>query len=527
MSQYLDDRTPDALLCEVIAGHFPDAKIHEHHQVELGFGDLGIACRVDSVRKIGTTHCASLFFRLRGGRLGPIPVFASVSGYGPSAMEAIVTGACNWTCIFGPVLRAALADEAQPEVGRFEIAIDGQRFRVFLAGLDRAFSLDGRDPSDRVAAARSRFAPDSWLTRVVIESGRLPLLAADRPTVLSVFISDTGDDRVVEVKVDGCDWPDMARAFEHAAHEPEGTGVFLRELAVAVPIGAAPPLAREPVLRTVRVLSAGARSAPNGAAGWLGPRHHGYALAPPVPAAQLAALEADLGPLPADYRDFLATVGASGAGPGYGLVSPLGDRQRSLAHGSFDWRDGEVPDTDPAGVLVLAHAGCSVMWLLVVRGDHPGEVWVDAAGSDRKARRCAASFTEWYRSWLSAAVRNVHPWIQWDVACCSTASVLSQMLGAIKNTGVAEDALPAELGKRLGSGAIYQMSGGNAYFPAETPLDPCAGCTDLVGQFSARDDVFRRGREWPPDRGSPGDPTAAPATKPGWFARLRDKLTRN
>jgi len=29
---------------------------------------------------------------------------------------------------------------------------------------------------------------------------RLPLLAADRPSVISVFVSDTSDNRVVEVK---------------------------------------------------------------------------------------------------------------------------------------------------------------------------------------------------------------------------------------------------------------------------------------------------------------------------------------
>lgn len=51
------------------------------------------------------------------------------------------------------------------------------------------------------------------------------------------------------------------------------------------------------------------------------------------------------------------------------------------------------------------------MWLLVVRGDHRGEVWADASGSDRKLHRCAASFGEWYRTWLGMTVREAQPWI--------------------------------------------------------------------------------------------------------------------
>lgn len=454
---------------------------------------------VNSIREIGATRNASLFFYLHGGRLGSSAVFASAGGYGPSPEAAIVTGACNWACVFGPVLRAALGDEDLPDVERFEIAIHGQRFRVFLDGLDRAFSRDGTDPVDRVAAARSRFAPDSSLTRVVIESGRLPLLAADRPTVLGVFLSDTSDARVVEVKVDGRDWPAMEPAFAHVASEPKGTGVFLRELAVAVPIGAAPALARDAVLRTLHGLAERMRSTEGSPADWPGARHHGYALAPPLPEARLAALEARVGPLPADHRDFLGTVGASGAGPGYGLLSPFDDRQQSLARGSFGWRDGEAPDGDPTGVLALAHAGCGVMWLLVVHGERRGEVWVDATSSDGKARRCATSFSAWYRDWLSSAVRERQPWTQWDVSRCSTPNVLSNMMRSIEGEGVPPDDVPAELAKRMDGGTMCVTSWGSAYFPAESPLNPCQSCVHLVVRLCGRAEVFQPGREWPLD----------------------------
>lgn len=518
-SRELDEKGRDLLLCETVARHFPEARTRDEPcEIDLGFGDLTLACKVNAVHHYGALQSASLFFHLRGGRLGATPVFASVSGYGESLRAAIITGACNWTCTFGPVLRAGLAGESLPDVPSFEVSIDGQRFRVLVDGLDRGLSLDGTDVTHRLLAARARFAPDSWLARVVLESDRFPVLATDRPTVLSVFVSDTAADRTVEVKVDGCDWLGMAAAFEHVAPEPPGTGVMMRELAVVVPISAAPPLTRETILRTLRGVADRAASAPDSTVNWHGVRHHRYLLAPPMPVEALADLEARIGQLPADYRDFLATVGEAGAGPGYGLLSPRKDMQMSHARGEFAWDDGESPRGGLAGVLCLAHAGCGVVWLLVISGRHRGEVWVDAASSDGKARRCATSFSSWYRDWLNAAVRDLRPWIQWDSLCCATASVISQLLEAVERRGITGDAQRAEVANQLGPGAVRLMSGDGPYFPAKTTLNPCEGCVDLAARFSPRRDLFQAGRE--PD-------VATSAAKQGWFSRLSERFKRN
>src|SRR6185503_8974062 len=128
-------------------------------------------------------------------------------------------------------------------------------------------------------------------------------------------------------------------------------------------------------------------------------------------------------------------IAGHGAGPGYGLLPA----SAALAAGTFDWRDGEEPDGPPGGVLPLAHAGCGVMWLLVLRGPRRGEVWVDAGGSDRRARRVAGSFDAWYRSWLDCAVRDSGPWTQWDGGACATPHVLSQVLDQIEAEGVGPD----------------------------------------------------------------------------------------
>ena len=97
----------DTMLTETIARRFDDAQISEDG-IDLGVADLHISCWVDGVREIGDSRSASLFFQLWGGKLGETPIVTSMSGYGDSVEEAIITGGCNWGCTFGPVLVAAL-----------------------------------------------------------------------------------------------------------------------------------------------------------------------------------------------------------------------------------------------------------------------------------------------------------------------------------------------------------------------------------------------------------------------------------
>ena len=506
----------DALLRDTVARHFPAAQIQDE-EIELGFASITIRCWVHTVREIGPVTSASLFFQLRGGKLGESPIFASISGYGDSPEVAIVSGACNWACAFGPVLRAALAGEDHPEVDQLDVKLDDQKFHLYIDGLDRAASLDGGDAMDRIAPARARFAPRTWMAHSVVESGRLPLLNADRPTVLSVFVSDMPNHRVVEVKVDGCDWPGMDPVFANAAQEPAGAMVLLRELAVLVPTSLPPSLSSDSVARTLRGLTAS--SSPRGCVDWPGWRHHAGELAPPLSAEAITALESRVGPLPADYRDFLASVGVAGPGPGYGLLSPLGEAQASLAGGSFAWKQDSEANQPPHGVLALAHAGCGVMWLLVLEGPHRGEVWVDARSSDGKVRRVERSFTRWYRDWLSSAVRDAVPWIQWNSACCATAHVVLQVMESLKQEGIANEAIDAEVSKRLKPGAMTLASAGSSYFAAQAKLDPCHGCVSLAARFNWGANLFQPGQEPFGDA-----PPVSPKPSRGWFAKLADKV---
>jgi hypothetical protein len=487
ISAITTDLTHDELLRETVARHFPEARV-EAQAIELGFGELEMSCWVESLRDVGPYKSASLFFLLRGGNLGDAAVFASVSGYAETPEAAIVTGACNWTCAFGPVLRAGLGGANVPDVDHFDVSVDGQAFRVFVDSLDRAMLFKPGDSTERIAAARARFCPGSWLVREVLASGRLPLLHADRPSIVSVFVSDGVTSRTVEVKVNGWDWPGIAPLFASVAPEPEGGVALLRELAVIVPIGPAPALAHAPIARTLEGLSS--PKPRRDATTWLGWKHHGGLLGPPLSPAQLASVEACTGPLPADYRTFVTDIAALGAGPGYGLLSPTGSLAARMAAGTFTWQHDSKPTTPAAGAIPIAHAGCGVMWLLVLSGRHTGEVWLDARSSDRKVRRVAPTFSAWYRDWLAAAVQNAQPWLQWDAGCCATPSVLSQVIESLRRNGIPDEAMHDELPKRLKPGSVSLASTGSSYFAPEAALDACQGCISLAARFGLGSDVF-------------------------------------
>jgi len=229
----------DALLTEIIARHFPDARIVDGI-IELGFADLEMVCQVHAVHDFGPYKCASLYFNAWGGELGPEPVFMSFTGYAEETRAAVITGACNWACSFGPVLRAGLGGEQQPGVGRFDVSLGGDPVHVFVDALDRAMffaesDAGARDPVTLIPAARARFNASPWLMRSVLASGRLPRLARDCPAIVSVFVSDMFDQRVVEVKVDGTDCVLAQDVFAHVDRAPRGSMVLLRELAVVVP----------------------------------------------------------------------------------------------------------------------------------------------------------------------------------------------------------------------------------------------------------------------------------------------------
>ncbi|MFD5326568.1 SMI1/KNR4 family protein [Streptomyces sp. NPDC127092] len=184
-----------------------------------------------------------------------------------------------------------------------------------------------------------------------------------------------------------------------------------------------------------------------------GARGHGFRLGPVMGEEQLRALEAELSVgLPEQYRSFLLQVGAGGAGPDYGLMTPsLGDggwqwrgiglaysarpttaafagrpfvaevlqgeldaldtqeperdafasdEEFRRAHAAWDARYEELYDAQEAGAVFLGEKGCGYTSLLVMTGPHRGAVWEDLRPADGGIEPTGQDFAPWYRGWL-------------------------------------------------------------------------------------------------------------------------------
>ncbi len=226
----------DRVLVETIARHFPAARV-DGNDVHLGVRDLRIHCVVNNVREAANYTSASLFFWIEGGALGERQVFASVSGYESSAERAIILGGCNWACAFGPVLRAGLAGDVDPELASIATQVHGTRFEVFIDGIDRTMSsADSEEDAERyVRSVREGLGGTPWLLPRLARSPGFPRLPEHEATVVSLFVADGGGQRTVELKLDGHEVPESARLLAAVPLSHEPAIAMLRELAVFVP----------------------------------------------------------------------------------------------------------------------------------------------------------------------------------------------------------------------------------------------------------------------------------------------------
>ncbi|MFE0508673.1 SMI1/KNR4 family protein [Streptomyces sp. NPDC058964] len=190
-----------------------------------------------------------------------------------------------------------------------------------------------------------------------------------------------------------------------------------------------------------------------GNAGVFGAGGHGFRLGPVMDEEQLRSLEADLGVgLPPQYRSFLRHVGAGGAGPDYGLMTPVSgdggwqwrgvglafagqptaaafagqpfvaetlqgeldaieaqepqadafaaDEAFRRAYTAWNARYDELYEAQEAGAVFLSEQGCGYASLLVVTGPHRGAIWEDLRPADGGIVPTGHDFARWYRRWL-------------------------------------------------------------------------------------------------------------------------------
>lgn len=237
-----------------------------------------------------------------------------------------------------------------------------------------------------------------------------------------------------------------------------------------------------------------------------GAARHRYQPRAPLAPAALDAFEAAIAaPLPAAYRGFVATLGDGGAGPYYGLWPLAHPLQRAIAAGEF-------APTAPGraayqGVIGLGHVGCGQIALLIVRGAHAGEVWIDARGGDGALRPIARDFGAYYVAWVRAVTHDqLLPGAARPGACPLPRALSHYLASCERRAQVAPGALTAAQLRAaltaLGPGAIRcEASGDDPFFAAGAALDPCPACAVMIDQLQGQGlgaEAVVRGENWPP-----------------------------
>ena len=240
-----------------------------------------------------------------------------------------------------------------------------------------------------------------------------------------------------------------------------------------------------------------------------GARTHRYALGAPLGAARLAEIESGLGfQLPEDYRQFITTIAASGAGPGYGLITLDHPRQYDeLAKKYFTaptvatvtTTDGKqikgysryAPNQE--GLILLADNGCTKTSLMVINGDDVGSIYCNLSSIDQDYFFQASSFTEWYSRWLDGLGADLGlPQAAFgDPSLCAPPNALANFLRATaaKSKGSEDAALSeGEMRKALlgiHDGGLATGTDVERFF-GKQPVRLCASCIGLIANHVQR-----------------------------------------
>ena len=185
--------------------------------------------------------------------------------------------------------------------------------------------------------------------------------------------------------------------------------------------------------------------------------------------------------VPEDYRRFVQTIGAGGAGPYYGLVSA----SRAVDH---------VIDGPWGRGFPIGHLGCGYAAILSLAGP----VWI-AARAIGVVREIRPSFTAYYVTWLAQLAANELPESFVPPGVCPLPTALGGYLGICeKELGlaagtIAGDELAEALG-RLGHGAIeIAAEGAQPLFSDGDRVDPCIACASLLDNLGVSRDVIAPG----------------------------------
>ncbi len=424
----MDLQALTGLMAESLLAHIPGASRESHNVLGLPVGGLRLKVLVQQVLHGGCVTQQHVW--LHGGVLGERWIEDNFAGMGANPQDCVVRGAHDWVASTYQAVAAAFGATSATH----QMTIDGTNYDVYTS--PRTLRGQGVALSNAIAEPLVLRYADAL---GVLYTG---------PTFISTFVARSGGGETIEVKVDGSDWP--TRDAVGALPWPDADYSSVREFSVLIPCDT-PNWSAAAIRRTLERLPK-SESGP----GTFGASTHRWRVDPPLDSAPPG--------VPDDYAWFVTNVSASGAGPGYGLMSPVHEAQASLREGTFD-------GTAPRGVIALAHHGCGALTLLVCGGPHHGEVWVDARSNEAGFSRIASSFREYYFGWiLRSARREPEPRVL-DPSGCAMPRALSSFLNALDPGADAKAAVSG-----LSNGAVATTATGDEYFDQGDNLDLCTGC---------------------------------------------------
>jgi len=229
--------------------------------------------------------------------------------------------------------------------------------------------------------------------------------------------------------------------------------------------------------------------------------------------------------LPADYREFLATAGTHGAGPGYGLVPPVDVCGfHGLFPASHDWAPNMADPAEASvvngmggdyytdwwlrGTVPLVDWGCGIVSVLLVTAPEPvrGAVFLDVRWAGLGIRQTHPSFRAFYEGWLSAVEASAVPptsaapansagplgcgvHVPVPQGTCANWNALDNFLASeAAQRGLAADMLTdtmlVQILQQIPDGGIAQgVDEDSAYYRAGDRLRPCPACTARIAGY--------------------------------------------
>lgn len=183
-----------------------------------------------------------------------------------------------------------------------------------------------------------------------------------------------------------------------------------------------------------------------------GASNHEYLLNATVPMKKIIAFESKYQiKLPAEYVEFMTTVGNGGAGPYYGVVpfedclfadldykraddylnpsepfihtaawnmtfEPTVTEEDEIEYANQyeEFQDEYYDNKYKQGVIAISNFGCAVTIHLVVNGSEHGHIWTDDRTSDNGiypseelGNRGRITFLDWYERWLDNSIAEI------------------------------------------------------------------------------------------------------------------------